>query len=74
MADAQPLDQQPTLVDVLDRLLDTGLVLDGQVVVSLAVVDLVHIGLRALVASVEMAGQLATPKPSHAPMIEASTR
>jgi hypothetical protein len=46
------------LVDVLDRLLDTGVVLDGQVVLSVAGVDLVHLGLRALLASVDTASRL----------------
>jgi hypothetical protein len=49
------------LVDVLDRLLDTGAVLDGQLVLSVAGVDLVHIGLRALVASVDSAARLLDP-------------
>jgi hypothetical protein len=49
------------LVDVLDRLLDTGIVLDGQIVLSVAGVDLVHIGLRALVASVDSASRLLAP-------------
>ncbi len=50
-----------TLVDVLDRLLETGVVLDGQIVLSVAGVDLVHIGLRALVASVDSASRLLGP-------------
>jgi len=49
------------LVDVLDRLLETGVVLDGQIVLSVAGVDLVHIGLRALVASVDSATRLLGP-------------
>ena len=49
------------LVDVLDRLLETGVVLDGQLVLSVAGVDLVHIGLRALVASVDSAARLLAP-------------
>lgn len=49
------------LVDVLDRLLNTGVVVDGQIVLSLAGVDLVHVGLRALLASVDTAHRLAIP-------------
>jgi len=52
-----------SLADVLDRLLDTGVVLDGQIVLSVAGVDLVHIGLRALVASVDSAARLLAPLP-----------
>jgi hypothetical protein len=62
MPDAHHTDPQPTLVDVLDRLLDTGVVLDGQIVISLAGVDLVHIGLRALIASIETAARLSAPR------------
>lgn len=49
------------LVDVLDSLLDTGVVLDGHIVVSVAGVDLVHVGLRALLASVDSAARLLAP-------------
>jgi len=51
------------LVDVLDRLLDTGVVLDGTLVLSVAGVDLVHVGLRALVASVDSAARLLVAPP-----------
>lgn len=51
---------ETSLVDVLDRLLDTGAVLDGQIVLSLAGVDLVFVGLRALLASVDSAARLAS--------------
>ena len=40
------------LVDLLDRLLGTGVVLAGDVVVSLAGVDLVRIRLQALLMTV----------------------
>ncbi len=59
---ALPAARRPeALVDVLDRLLDTGVVLDGQLVLSVAGVDLVHVGLRALVASVDTASRLLAP-------------
>ena len=47
------------LVDLLDRLLGSGVVLSGDVVISLAGVDLVQVKLHALVTSVraEMATQ-----------------
>lgn len=46
------------LVDLLDRLLGTGVVIAGDVVISLAGIDLVQVRLHALVTSVrrEMAG------------------
>jgi len=42
-----------TLVDLLDRLLGTGVVAAGDVVLSVADVDLVYLNLRALLASVQ---------------------
>jgi hypothetical protein len=47
-----PVDDRISLVDLLDRLLGTGVVLTGDVVISLAGVDLVQVQLRALIASV----------------------
>ena len=44
--------QQIALVDLLDRLLGTGVVLAGDVVISLSGVDLVQISLRAMITSV----------------------
>jgi hypothetical protein len=43
---------QIALVDLLDRLLGTGVVLAGDVVISLAGVDLVQVRLHALITSV----------------------
>jgi len=43
------------LVDLLDRLLAGGVVIGGDITLSLADVDLVYVGLRALVTSVETA-------------------
>ena len=43
---------QIALVDLLDRLLGTGVVVAGDVVVSLAGVDLVQIRLHALITSI----------------------
>lgn len=44
-----------TLVEVLDRAINKGVVLNGDITVSLADVDLIFIGLRLIVASVETA-------------------
>jgi len=43
---------EPRLVDLLDRLLGKGVVITGDVVVSLAEVDLVRIQLSAVIGSV----------------------
>jgi hypothetical protein len=51
--DRHPLaDRQVALIDLLDRLLTGGAVLTGDLVLSIADVDLVRISLRALIASV----------------------
>lgn len=44
--------QRVALVDLLDRVLATGVVITGDVTLSIAEVDLVTISLRALVSSV----------------------
>lgn len=46
------LDDDLHLIDLLDRLLAGGVVLTGDVTISLAGVDLVQISLRALISSV----------------------
>lgn len=46
-------DAEGTLVDVLDRLLDRGVVVSGDLRLSVADVDLVHVGLRVVIASVD---------------------
>lgn len=52
--------EQIALVDLLDRLLGTGVVISGDLTISIAGVDLVEIRLHLLVASVraEMSTQL----------------
>ena len=45
-------DQRIALVDLLDRLLAGGVVISGEVTLSIAEVDLVTVSLRALVTSV----------------------
>jgi len=44
--------ERTSLVDLLDRVLATGVVLAGDVTISLAGVDLITVRLRALVSSV----------------------
>lgn len=49
---ASTVTAEPSLVDLLDRLLGKGVVITGDVVISLAEVDLVRIQLSAVIASV----------------------
>ncbi|MFG2433437.1 gas vesicle protein [Streptomyces sp. NPDC048508] len=49
----EPLpDRQVALIDLLDRLLSGGVVMTGDVVLSIADIDLVRISLRALIVSI----------------------
>jgi hypothetical protein len=45
-------DREVALVDLLDRLLINGAVLSGEVTLTIADIDLVHVSLRALITSV----------------------
>ena len=42
-----------TLLDLLDRMLDKGVVLTGDITISVASVDLIYVGLKVLLSSVE---------------------
>ena len=46
-------DRDVALVDLLDRLLTGGVVITGDITISLADVELVHVSLRALISSVQ---------------------
>jgi hypothetical protein len=48
----RPLEQQITLIELVDRVLNKGVVLSGDITLSVAGVDLVYVGLRVLLASV----------------------
>ncbi len=75
MSDAEQADV--SLLELLDRLLDKGVVLSGDITLSVADVDLVYLGLRVLLSSVETAQRhhalgtgpagLVLPQPSDAP-------
>lgn len=45
--------REATLLDLLDRLLAGGVVIHGDITLAVADVDLVHVGLRAVVAAVD---------------------
>lgn len=49
----RPAPDETTLVDVLDRVLDRGVVLQGDLLLGVAGVDLIHVGLRLIVRSVD---------------------
>jgi gas vesicle structural protein len=51
-ADTPLLREQVTLLDLVDRVLNKGVVLTGDLTLAVADVDLVYVGLRVLLASV----------------------
>ncbi|GAB4552508.1 MAG: hypothetical protein Tsb0013_14820 [Phycisphaerales bacterium] len=56
-----PTHQQQTLAETLDRVLSRGIVVSGEVVISVAEIPLVYVGVQALVSSVEAAVQALEP-------------
>jgi hypothetical protein len=52
------LQQEVTLVELVDRVLNKGVALTGDITLSVAGVDLVYVGLRLLLASVSTLEQL----------------
>jgi len=57
------------LVDLLHRVLATGVVISGEIVLSIADVDLVYVSLRALLSSVSSVRAVA-PQPFAPPSLE----
>ncbi|MBI4714573.1 MAG: gas vesicle protein [Nitrospirae bacterium] len=56
MTDPRPQDAaSPSLCEILDRILNQGVALRGDLVISVADVDLIYIDLRLLIAAVETA-------------------
>jgi gas vesicle structural protein len=52
LSEQQTLQQQVTLIELVDRVLNKGVVLTGDITLSVADVDLVYVGLRVLLSSV----------------------
>jgi hypothetical protein len=55
--------REVALVDLVDRLLAGGVVIGGDITLTIADVDLVYVGLRALVTSVAKADELGLSLP-----------
>ncbi len=51
-----------TILEVLDRVLNKGVVITGDVVISVADVDLVYLGIKLMLSSVETMEQLKSGK------------
>jgi len=53
MPSAVAVNKDVTLVELLDRVLNKGVTVSGDIVISVADVDLIYVGLRLLLSSVE---------------------
>ena len=61
MSDSVARVQEATLFDLLDRLIDHGVILTGDITISVADVDLIYLGLRVLLTPVERLPELLSP-------------
>lgn len=50
-------DDETSLLDILDHVLNSGVIIRGNLVISLAGVDLIYVGLDVILTSVETAMQ-----------------
>src|SRR5436305_6784802 len=72
---ARPYDRDrggTSLVDILDRILDKGIVIAGDISISLLDIELLTIKLRLLVASVEKAREMGIDWWQHDPQLTAA--
>lgn len=53
-----PIEERVTLIDALDKVLEKGAVLDGEVVIRIADVDLIFISLKLLITSISRSEEL----------------
>lgn len=58
MDDVEPLGTGLALSELLDRILNRGVVVVGDLTISIADVDLIYVGLKVLLSSVETAERL----------------
>lgn len=61
MTDDLPLDERVRLVELVDRVLDRGVVLRGDVTISVAGVDLIYLELRLLLSGIDALSRRALP-------------
>lgn len=51
-----------TILELLDRVLNKGVILTGDIVISVADIDLVYVGVKLMLSSVETMEQLSSVK------------
>ena len=60
-------EKEVTLLDLLDRILNKGVIIFGDVTLSVADVDLVYLGLKVLLTSIDKAEQMRELKGTQQP-------
>ena len=50
-----------SLCEALDRILNKGAIVDGEITISVADIDLIYLGLKVILTSIETARQFTTP-------------
>jgi hypothetical protein len=55
--------KEVTLLELLDRVVDHGVILAGDITISVADVDLIYLGLRVMLSSIERAEELRGMRP-----------
>lgn len=63
-------EKEVTLLDLLDRILDKGILLNGDITISVADVDLIYVGLKLLLSSVETIEHMRTTAPQSPAQLE----
>ncbi|MEI6692577.1 MAG: gas vesicle protein [Chlorobium sp.] len=58
--DLYEINKEITILDILDRVLTKGVVITGDIVISVADIDLIYLGLRVLLSSVETMEKMKT--------------
>jgi len=65
MTTRMPEAREVALLELLDRVVDHGVVIAGDITISVAEVDLIYLGLRVMLTSVERAEELRTGRSRH---------
>jgi hypothetical protein len=63
MTDVIAKSKEVTICELLDRILNKGVVLSGEVIISVANIDLIYLGLQAILTSVETMERLRGGEP-----------
>ncbi|MFA5816221.1 MAG: gas vesicle protein [Bacteroidales bacterium] len=58
-----------TILELLDRVLNKGVILTGDIVISVADIDLVYLGVKLMLSSVETMEQIRSGKPIIKPIL-----